>query len=43
MGWLVRLDAEVVGNTSAEARKLLREEVEKWAQTVKAASITTEQ
>jgi len=39
---LARLGAEVVGNTPAEARKFLREEVEKWAKTVKAAGITTE-
>ncbi len=40
---LARLGAEVVGNTPTEARKFLREEVEKWAKTVKAAGITTEQ
>lgn len=39
----LRLGAEVVGNTPAEARKFLRAEVEKWAKTVKAAGITTEQ
>jgi len=42
-GWLARLGAEVVGNTPAAARKLLREEVAKWARTIKAAGITTEQ
>lgn len=40
---LVRLGAEVVGNTPAEARKFLRAEIAKWAKTVKAAGITTEQ
>jgi len=39
----VLLGAEVVGNSPAEARKFLREEVAKWAKTVKAAGITTEQ
>ena len=40
---LARLGAEVVGTTSTEARKFLHEEVQKWAQTVKAAGITPEQ
>jgi len=40
---LARLGAEVVGNTSSEARKFLREEVAKWAKTVRAAGVTTEQ
>ncbi|MCX7137903.1 MAG: tripartite tricarboxylate transporter substrate binding protein [Proteobacteria bacterium] len=40
---MARLGAEVVGNTTAEARKFLHDEVEKWAKTVKAAGITMEQ
>ena len=40
---MARLGAEVVGNTTAEARKFLNDEVEKWAKTVKAAGITAEQ
>jgi tripartite-type tricarboxylate transporter receptor subunit TctC len=40
---MARLGAEVVGNTPAEARKFLHEEVQKWAKTVKAAGITPEQ
>ena len=40
---MARLGAEVVGNTPAEARKFLNDEVEKWAKTVKAAGITAEQ
>ena len=40
---MARLGAEVVGNTPAEARKFLGEEVAKWAKTVKAAGITVEQ
>jgi tripartite-type tricarboxylate transporter receptor subunit TctC len=40
---MARLGAEVVGNTPAEARGFLREEVQKWAKTVKAAGITPEQ
>ncbi len=40
---MARLGAEVVGNTPAEARKFLHEEVLKWAKTVKAAGIAPEQ
>lgn len=40
---MARLGAEVVGNSTAEARKFLHDEVEKWAKTVKAAGITMEQ
>jgi tripartite-type tricarboxylate transporter receptor subunit TctC len=40
---LARLGAEAVGNTPAEARKFLHDEVVKWAKTVKAAGITVEQ
>jgi tripartite-type tricarboxylate transporter receptor subunit TctC len=40
---MARLGADVVGNTTAEARKFLHDEVEKWAKTVKAAGITMEQ
>jgi tripartite-type tricarboxylate transporter receptor subunit TctC len=40
---LARLGAEVVGNTPAEARKFIGDEVAKWAKTVKAAGITVEQ
>ena len=40
---MARLGAEVVGNTPAEARRFLHEEVQKWAKTVKAAGITPEQ
>ena len=40
---MARLGAEVVGTTTAEARKFLHDEVEKWAKTVKAAGITMEQ
>lgn len=40
---MARLGAEVVGNSTAEARKSLHDEVEKWAKTVKAAGITMEQ
>jgi tripartite-type tricarboxylate transporter receptor subunit TctC len=40
---MARLGADVVGNTPAEARRFLQEEVQKWAKTVKAAGITPEQ
>lgn len=40
---LARLGAEPVGNTPAEARKFVHDEVVKWAKTVKAAGITVEQ
>ena len=40
---MARLGADVVGNTPAEARRFLHEEVQKWAKTVKAAGITPEQ
>jgi len=40
---MARLGAEVVGNSPAEARKFLHDEVQKWAKTVKAAGITPEQ
>ncbi len=40
---MARLGAEVVGNSPAEARRFLHDEVQKWAKTVKAAGITPEQ
>lgn len=40
---MARLGAEVVGNSPAEARRFLHEEVQKWAKTVKAAGVTPEQ